>query len=310
MKLSALAGVFALVACSPGPASAGTLQATPETLSAQLAAAKPGDTIVLAKNRQYGDVVLPARNNAAPIEIVAKDATLRSLTIQGTSGWRWTGGVIDSPMPPAVWRNVTILDAHRIEVADVTLTGGDTGAVISGGSSDIVMRGNTATGLRNQGFNIATAKRISLVGNTCTDFKPIPAEYDASGKMVKDGTHPDCIHMWSEAGQEPTSDIEIIGNKMRGAMQGIAHYWHPQLGRDKVYRVKAWNNDIEVGYWWGLALENTPGSDIRNNRVATTPGAVDIARPDQKITARMVIDEDARQCGNTVNGAMRGGKCD
>ena len=290
------------------PASAEALRANPTTLSAVLKAAKPGDVITLDQNRLYGDVALPIADHDPPVTIEAWNTKLRSLAFRGTAGWKWLGGTVDSPPldPPydryTVWRNVIIQNAKRIELASTVLTGGETGVLVTGGSEDIMMRGNLATGLRSDGFNIATAKRVSLIGNVCRDFRPILAIYDAAGKQVKDGTHPDCIMLWSEAGKEPTSDILISGNVAKGAMQGISHFWHQALGRDKVYRVRAWDNDVEVSYFWGIALANTPGSDIRFNRVATIPGAVDLARPTLKITTYFTSDPDAVRCGNTHNG--------
>jgi hypothetical protein len=288
------------------PAHAATLRAAPNTFKGVLAGAKAGDTVVLARG-SYGDVMLPARDHAKPVSIDARAAVVRSLTIRGTAGWRWTGGTVDSPplQPPhgahTVWRNVMIDSAHRIELAGVTLTGGHTGVLVTRGSSDIVLRDNIATGLQSDGFNIATATRVSLLGNTCRDFRPIPPVYDGA-RMVKDGTHPDCIMLWSETGRPPTSDITIIGNRAEGAMQGIAHFWHPRLGRDKVYRVTARDNIVEVSYFHGIMLENTPGSDIRNNVVRTIKGATAAGRPSLRVKAWLRSDKEARRCGNTVDG--------
>lgn len=291
----------ALAALVSFPVQAAQLRANPDTFAAVAKAAADGDTIVLARG-YYGDVVLPIADHAQPVEIDASQTRARSLMIRGTSGWTWRGGTIDSPLPPAVWRNVMIDNARRIEIAGVTVTGGHTGVLVTRGSDLVTLRGNVFTGLQSDGINVATATHVSIIGNTCTDFRPLLAIYDAAGKMVKDGTHPDCIMLWSEPGKPATSDILISGNTMRGAMQGIAHFWHPSLGRDKVYRVRAWDNEVEVSYFWGIALANTPGSDIRFNRVSTIPGAVDLARPTLKITAYFTSDPDAVRCGNVHNG--------
>lgn len=299
-----------LASCTPDPAHAATLRAAPETLASVLASAKAGDRIVLARGT-YGDITLPSRNHAEPVEVDAGAATVRSLTFRNTAGWRWRGGTVDSPPKPvappfprdAVWRNVTIDNAHRIELAGVTLTGGHTGVLVTRGSSQVMLRENIATGLESDGFNIATATQVSLIGNVCRDFRPIPPIYDSAGKvLLKDGTHPDCIMMWSEPGKPPTSDITIIGNRAEGEMQGITHFWHPRLGRDKVYRVTARDNIVEVSFWHGIFLENTPGSVVRNNIVRTTPGATALGRPHLKVKAWLRTDPDADRCGNTVNG--------
>lgn len=308
--MRALAFLAALALAAACSAEAATLRAKPETLAATLKSAKPGDRIVLARG-SYGDVTLPVADHAEPVEVEASAARLRSLTFRGTSGWRWIGGTVDSPPKPAeppfpantVWRNVMIDNAHRIELAGVTLTGGHTGVLVTRGSSHIVLRDNIATGLESDGFNVATATHVSLIGNVCRDFRPIPPLYDAAGKvLLKDGTHPDCIMLWSEPGKPPTSDITIIGNRAEGAMQGISHFWHPQLGRDKVYRVTARDNIVTVSFWHGIMLEHTPDSVVRNNIVRTLKGATAAGRPHLKVKAWLRTDRDADRCGNVVDG--------
>ncbi len=305
--IAALTGL-ALATCADR-AAADTLRANPDTLRARLEAARPGDTVVLDQNALYGDVTLPRRDHPTPVEIVAKGAQLRSLTVSGTAGWRWLGGTIDSPLPPAVWRNVTIEDARRIELAEVTLSGGHTGVLVTAGSSEVVLRGNIATGLQSDGFNIATATRVSLIDNICRDFKPVPSVWRGD-TLVTDGTHPDCIQLWSEAGKPPTSDIDIIGNRAEGLTQGIAHYWHPQMGRDKIYRVKAWRNEVIAdGFWGGILLEGVAGADVRSNTVRAATGAKALGRPHLKVDARLTADADAVRCGNAVEGGKADKTC-
>ncbi len=285
------------VACA-FPAQAATRYATPSNIAFMLAQAQPGDTVTLAFGN-YGDVVLPVRDHRVPVTINASQATLRTLMIRGTAGWTWKGGKILTPLPPVAWRNVMIDNARRIEVNGVTLSAGHTGVVVTRGSSDIMLRNNIATGLQSDGFNIATATRVTLSGNTCTNFNPIVPVYDATGKLLKDGTHPDCIMMWSEKGQPPTSDITISYNRISGKMQGIAHFWHPTLGRDKVYRVKAIGNIVDVTYWHGITLDHTPGSEVRGNRVSSAAGARMLNYPYGAIRTWLKA-KDAVSCGNWV----------
>lgn len=285
------------VACAL-PAQAATRYATPSNLAFTLSQSQPGDVVVLAAGT-YGDVFLPARDNRSPITVDASQATVRTLTIRGTAGWIWKGGRIVTPLPPVAWRNVMIDNARRIEVSGVTLTGGHTGVLVTRGSSDILLRNNIATGLQSDGFNIATATRVTLSGNSCSNFVPIEPVYDASGKLLKDGTHPDCIMMWSEKDRPPTSDITIAYNRMSGKMQGITTFWHPTLGRDKVYRVKAIGNVVDVTYWHGIMLDSTPGSEVRGNRVSSAAGARMLNAPYAPIRTWLKANE-AIACGNTV----------
>lgn len=285
------------------------LRADAHTLRAVLAAAKPGDRIDLARG-YYGDVVIPPADHAEAVTINATQTRARSLMLRGTAGWKWIGGTIDSPLPPtvqpfprdAVWRNVMIDASKRIEIASATMTGGHTGVLVTRGSRDVVVRGCNFDRLQSDGVNIATAKRVKVIGNLFTDFRPIPPIYDGK-TLVKDGTHPDAVMLWSEKDQEPTSDIDIIGNRAYGLMQGISHFWHPNLGRDKVYRVRVHDNELDIGgYWHGIMLENTPESEAVNNRVSAIPGVPVPGRPDLVATPWLRTDPDALRCGNVVNG--------
>ena len=83
-------------------------------------------------------------------------------------------------------------------------------------------RGNIATGLQSDGFNIATATKVSLIGNICRDFKPIASIYDAAGNNIKDGTHPDCIQLWSEAGQPRRgTSRDLLARSMRSSNENF-----------------------------------------------------------------------------------------
>ncbi|WP_375290996.1 hypothetical protein [Qipengyuania sp.] len=274
------------------------IAATCVTLAATLASAQPGDTVTLSG--KCGDISLPRRDNAKPITIDASDARVRSLTIRGTAGWVWLGGTIDAPLPPEVWVNVFIDGSKRIEVAGATLTGGKTGVLVTRGSEDITLRGNVAIGLQSDGFNIATAKRVHLLGNTCTAFKPIPPVYDGA-RLVKDGTHPDCVQIWSFPGQMTTSDINVIGNRIYGKMQGITNF-----GAAPPQNVRVMNNEVEVSYWHGIAMTNSPGSFVWNNVVRTIEGAKAPNYPYYNIKAGIRADT---QCGNVVDGDSVDGKC-
>lgn len=306
MSLITRVSACLLVVSSANCAQARVLPANPTNLVLALTQAQPGDTIRLAPGN-YEDVNLPARDNRTAVTIDATGATLRTLTIRNTAGWTWRGGVIKTPLPPTAWRNVMIDNARRIEIAAVKLTGGETGMLITRGSEDIVVRNNIATNLRSDGFNIATARRVTLSGNTCSDFHPTPPIYDAKGKLLKDGTHPDCIMMWSEPGKQPTSDITITNNRMTGTMQGISHFWHPKLGRDKVYRVVATGNIVNVTYWHGIMLDDTPGSIVQNNHVSSFPGSLMPNFPYAPIRTWLKASRGGTvACGNIVSDYPKG----
>ncbi|WP_375290994.1 hypothetical protein [Qipengyuania sp.] len=289
--------LFTILALCAAPLQAETLHANPITFHSVARDAKAGDTIVLDQRWIYGDLSLPRANHAVPVTIMASGTRARSLTIRQTAGWKWMGGTIASPLPPAVWVNVFIDNSDRIEIVGTTLTGGQTGVLVTRGSQDITLRNNIATGLRSDGFNIATASRVSLVGNMCTEFRPIPPVYRGT-RLIKDGTHPDCIQVWSENGKPATSDIFIVGNRIGAGMQGITNF-----GARPPERVFVWNNDISMaGYWWAIAMNETTGADVRNNKVRTIQGSRAVGRPDLFVQAMVETSDHAVRCGNEVDG--------
>lgn len=76
-------------------------------------------------------------------------------------------------------------------------------------SSDLLVTRNQIFRSTSDGINIVGNQNVVVAGNECRDFRKIaPA-------------HPDCIQMWSIAGQPLQSDIWVINNGGIGDMQGI-----------------------------------------------------------------------------------------
>lgn len=266
------------------------LRANPSTLAAVLKAAKPGDRIVLAQNRLYGDVTLPPADHAEPVEIDAAGAKLRTLTIRGTSGWRWQGGLIEAP--EAANRALLVIEAKRIGVAGVRFDGGlNAGQVIY--SSDVMLRGNIVTGMVSDGFDIAASQRVGIVGNTITDFASREAVWK-DGVLIKDAPHADGIQLWSLPGREPTSDVLILGNRIHGRTQGIAHFWHVSQNRPKAFRVTVERNEVTVPSAWGIGMLDVEGAVVRWNTVRTLAN-------ERGLKARIFTAADAVVEGNEVS---------
>ena len=284
-----VAAVLLLAGCTTEPARAGTQRATPATLTAVLKAAKDGDTVVLARG-SYGDVSVPRADHASPVTIDAARARLRTLTLRGTAGWRWTGGTIAAP--PEAFRAVMIDNARRVELTDVRIADGLSGAqVIS--SQDVTLRGNTITGMIADGINVVASQRVKILGNTIAEFRPLEVVRDAGGRIVKDAPHSDAIQLWSLAGKEPARDIAIIGNRISGKAQGITHFWHAAQGRPKVERVTVERNEVAVESWWGIGMLDTPGAIVRHNTVRTLANG-------KGLRARLLAEKNVIRCGNTV----------
>lgn len=151
--------IFLCAGCAGEPVSAQTLNARPDSFAAVAKAAKAGQTITLAPG-YYGDLALPKADHAQPVTIDAARARIRTLTIRGTSGWRWRGGTITAP--PEAFRNVLIDSARRIEITKATITDGLAGVQVIG-SQDVSLFHNEVTGMQADGVNVVASQRVSTL---------------------------------------------------------------------------------------------------------------------------------------------------
>lgn len=257
IKASILIGALSLAL----PACAADALTSPATFSQDMKAARAGDRIILTPG-VYGDLLVPQADHKVPVTVDARAADIKTLIFRKTAGWVWTGGTIDSRGNAKSTKVVLVDESDRITLSGVTVQNGINGVVVARGSEDIVLKDMTARWLGGDGFVLMGAKKVKLLNNKCLQFR------------TNDTRHPDCIQMWSPSAENPTEDVDIIGTKAVGNMQGITHFWHEKLGRPPVRRIRLLNNNLTVSNWWGIALQNASGADIRGNTVRTLPGAV------------------------------------
>jgi parallel beta-helix repeat protein len=271
-----------------------SLVATPITLPAQIAAARPGDTITLQAGR-YGPVNIVNRRYAKPIYINATNARLLSVTIRNSAGVNWIGGTLVAPRIQTF--GFLIVTSSKITVGGMKVTGPRVGLAMSR-STDIDVTGNSFDGVRSDGVNIAMSQRVRIVGNACINFKPNRATYSSDGRLLVDGDHADCIQGWSRLGYAPTADITITDNAAEGEMQGISFFDPGQGGYD---RFTIENNDLNLQYWNGIVIYESRGSIVTGNRVRTMPGARARNWPFNLIKTWIKVTGSRNQvCGNTV----------
>jgi nitrous oxidase accessory protein NosD len=278
------------------------LTATPATLPAQIKAAQAGDSITLTAGA-YGAITITNRTFAAPVLVDASAAELTALTIRKVDGLEWRGGTLAGPREASI--GVNVVQSAHVTIKGMVISGPKAGIAFSE-ATDFEAVGNRFDGVRSDGVLIAMSQRGRIIGNQCLNFRPIRATYDAKGKLIKDGDHPDCIQGWSRLAYPPTGDLLIEGNVAHGEMQGITFFDAGQGGYD---RITIRNNDLMLEYWHGVAVYEGRGTVITGNRVRTIPSAKARNFPFQPIKAWVYTLRGVGQrvCGNEVP-AMPGGE--
>jgi nitrous oxidase accessory protein NosD len=229
------------------------------------------------------------------IEVDARAATFTSVIVRSTAGINIRGGIVKGEGGGSA---VMIDTAKRILVSGMVVSGARVG-ITATKSTDVEITGNRLDGVRSDGINLAMVQRVHVAGNQCINFHPVLDIFDAAGKLVKGGDHPDCIQGWSRLGYPPTSDILIEGNTSYGVTQGI---WFGDPGQGGYDRITIRNNDLTLGYFQGIAVHEGRGTVIQNNRVMPVPGARLLGGNRGPVRPWIVTpgSNDASACGNVV----------
>ncbi|MDZ3833684.1 MAG: NosD domain-containing protein [Sphingopyxis sp.] len=265
----------------------------------QIASARGGETIVLPAG-MTGVLTIRRKTFSPAITIDAGAATLTGIVLDQANGVTVKGGTIIGPGGRSY--GVSIRSSENIRIADMQITGAHRGVVVNE-SHGITLTGLNLVGLISDGINIALSRKILIERNRCRDFRPNIATFDASGKRIRDGDHPDCIQAWSRPTAPPVSDVSVIGNDMDGAMQGIFFGNHVRGGIDDggFDRIVIKDNVVRVSYPHAIALIDVRGATITGNRISTVPGAVQPNQPHRPVVARMNLrGSDIKACDNSV----------
>ena len=280
---------------------------TPDPIAlsrAALSKARCGDAVELAPG-DYGQVRAPRVTCPADgprVWVDASRARMTQLLMYGAHGLDWHGGHVEGIRDRA---GVSIDGSTRVAVTGMTVTRALVGFSILR-ASDVSVRGSRVQGHRSDGFNVNRAQRVALEYNAVIDPDPVRATYDARGKLVKDGDHPDCVQMWSTAGTPPVADVSIRGMYCRGYMQGIAAF---NAGAGGLDRIAVEDNLLDgIGFWHGITLTEARDSRVVGNTVRTTPGALAPNDTTKRIRAWIMIARGERtlSCGNVVEAIPAG----
>jgi nitrous oxidase accessory protein NosD len=267
----------------------------PGELEAAIASARPGDRLVLARG-EFGPLDITNRSYSSVVTIDASAATINGISIRSSRGIAIMGGTVRTD--PAQNFVISVDSSKDISLSGIRVSGGRIGITVSR-SQDVKVQKNDFDGVRSDGVNIAMSQRVLIEGNLCHNFNPIPATYDAAGKLVKDGDHPDCVQAWSNPRYPPTADIAVVGNKGTGFMQGVFFGNPGQGGYD---RLIVRNNEFTLSAFNGIVLDEARDSVVRDNIVRTMPGAKMNNYPFRAVTSWIRVNGRGNQiCGNTVD---------
>jgi nitrous oxidase accessory protein NosD len=292
---SLVAASATLAASYTGEANAKTVHVTPDTLQNALLSAVGGDRIVLAPG-QYGNVTWARRTFKPAVTIDAAQAQFTYLSIRDVDGMILNGGTVIGPRTQTM--AVSVKTSRHIILRGMHVSGARIGITLASGQ-DLVVEHNEFDGIRSDGINIAAVQRAKILYNDCRNFTPVRGVYDAQGKSLQEGDHPDCIQGWAVTGQPPPSDIEIIGNTAHGMMQGIFFGDGVRGGAD---RLVVRGNTLEVAMYHGILLDNARDSVITGNTVRAVPGARMLTYPFHPVTPWIRATNSQRTliCGNTI----------
>lgn len=262
-------------------ATAATVQATSANFTSVFKSARAGDRIILSGS--FAAFTLADQSWSSPVQIDATAARFTdSLTIRNVSGLAFTGGTFGSTTAAMrQGRAVVIYGGSGISFTTPTVNGNRTGVGIAfNGSRDISvingkfstlkvgltligvtggnLTGNKSLAAASDGMNIVDSHFVTASKNTC------------SGTVISVGAHPDCIQLWSLAGNPVQSDISLLDNVATGATQGFTSF---DSSRGGGLRIIMRRNRVDTSYPQGIACYGCVDSIFTDNVLTTQPGA-------------------------------------
>lgn len=288
------AAMLLATACSAA-GSSGNIDAAQDLVDSAAA----GQTIKLPAGTT-GSLTITERHFASPVTIDMAGSNLSKIVIRRSSNVRITNGRVTGAGARDTF-GIFIDDSQKVEISNVTVSKFAAGIAVRR-SQDVLIANNIVTDLIADGIMIASAQRVKVYGNSCSNFHPVPKVFDDAGNMLEDGDHPDCIQGWSLPDYAPTSDLEVVGNRGFGNFQGV-FLNNPMPGGGGYDRVVVTDNQMQIGWYHAIYMEDGRDVLITRNSVSGT-GARDIRGKvfDRPIRPYITVSggRNVKACGNTV----------
>ena len=273
--------VFACLSLSV-PVGATTYLVTPTsaaTLAATFAKAQGGDTIKVSGT--FSGAVL---SNSTFTKLTTLDLTAAvftsTLELNNVDNLAVSGGTFNLAGDAAWTRGIQINGGRNVYVNKPKISGsgtqwgvsivGTANAQVSGGTFNLlnaaILYGsasgqaahNLITGSTSDGIDIANSHTVTASYNSC------------SGGVPAAGVHPDCIQLWSVAGDPLQSDIIVSHNIAKGSTQGFTSFSSGGGG----VRLQFLGNIVATSSFpQGVACYDCVDSMVTGNSVSTLPGS-------------------------------------
>jgi hypothetical protein len=263
------------------PLQAAILSATPANFAAVFASANAGDTIkavgsfgpMTLANRAFTKTVTIDATNAAFTNTLLLNNISRVTFLNGTFGSTTTATRTGRAVGLYQSNNVafskskfigntagvglSVTESSQVVVSAGNFTGLKVGVGVTS-SSDVRISSSRFTKMSSDGINIVDSHRVLATANQC------------SGTIATAGAHPDCIQLWSIAGNPVQSDITLTRNIVTGATQGLTSFT-PAWGGG--LRIIMMDNIISTSFPQGIACYACVDSIFTGNTLTTLPGA-------------------------------------
>ena len=279
MRLFSPVAIIATLAAVPAAATQWIANAS--NVDRVFAAAAGGDSINLIGN--FGSVTFQNRSFTTPLKINANGASISdTLTLRDVNGIDIRGGRYGSlSQPLRQTKAIALYGGSNISFTAPIVVGAGVGqGLAAAGTTDLSISGGHFLSLK-LGIGLTSVRNVTVTGNqfrkSASDgidvvdshFVTI-ARNNCSAGAPADGAHPDCVQMWSLAGNPVQSDITIIGNYAGGATQGFTSF---DSSRGGGLRIKILNNRVDTSFPQGIACYQCDNSVITGNVLTTLPGA-------------------------------------
>ncbi len=254
-----------------------TTPATPATLTAVLAAAQSGDTLVLTGTFPARTINSLKFNPSVIFDCAA--AVLSGWRLNYCEGFSFAGGAWTGSGTSTAASGLFLVGCKNIKLYDAVMAG-LAKAVRGNGNDGLEFLNLTITGQTEDGIILSDSRNILI------DTVDISAP-----NIINPATHADAIQFFSALGKTPCADITVRNCTITGAFQGIFFGDQNVGGYD---RITIEFNEVDCGFANGILAANARGVTLRENHVSTLAGS-----PNQcKITLGGCTN--ITRCGNTV----------
>lgn len=174
---------------------------------------------------------------------------------------------------------LTLVGCKEIKVFGGVFTGNRV-CISANGLDGCEVLSTTMSGMINDGMVFGNARSVRVEDNDLT-----------APNILNPAHHPDAIQFFSITGQTPCADLEVINNRISGAMQGVFLGDHGTGGYD---RVTIQFNTVVGGFGNGIGVTACRVLTLQENDVSTLPGSTNQCR------INLGSCTSITRCGNTV----------